>query len=70
MPQDLTGEITKEFNHEDRTWLAKVTNALNQHWQRRNSAKNKNRMIALPIGRAASDKDAFSRTGDSDCAVK
>ena len=24
---------------QDRTWLAKVTNALNQHWQRKNSAK-------------------------------
>ena len=24
---------------EDRAWLAKVTNALNQHWQRRNAAK-------------------------------
>jgi hypothetical protein len=24
---------------EDRVWLAKVTNALNQHWQRRNAAK-------------------------------
>ena len=24
---------------QDRTWLAKVTNALNQHWQRRNAAK-------------------------------
>jgi hypothetical protein len=23
----------------DRAWLAKVTNALNQHWQRKNSAK-------------------------------
>jgi hypothetical protein len=23
----------------DRTWLAKVTNALNQHWQRKNTAK-------------------------------
>jgi len=23
----------------DRTWLAKFTNALNQHWQRRNAAK-------------------------------
>jgi hypothetical protein len=23
----------------DRTWLAKVTNALNQHWQRKNAAK-------------------------------
>jgi hypothetical protein len=24
---------------EDRAWLAKVTNAVNQHWQRRNAAK-------------------------------
>jgi hypothetical protein len=24
---------------EDRTWLAKVTNALNQHWQKKNAAK-------------------------------
>jgi len=24
---------------EDRTWLAKVTNALNQHWQKRNAKK-------------------------------
>jgi hypothetical protein len=23
----------------DRAWLAKVTNALNQHWQKRNAAK-------------------------------
>jgi len=33
----------------DRTWLAKVTNALNQHWQRKNSAK-KNQ---VDIGKAA-----------------
>ena len=25
----------------DRTWLAKVTNALNQHWQHKNAAKRK-----------------------------
>ena len=24
---------------EDRTWLAKVTNALTQHWQKKNAAK-------------------------------
>src|SRR5882762_8782244 len=24
---------------QDRAWLAKVTNALNQHWQKKNSAK-------------------------------
>jgi hypothetical protein len=26
---------------QDRVWLAKVTNALNQHWQKRNAAKRK-----------------------------
>jgi hypothetical protein len=30
---ELLGQI------EDRTWLAKVTNALNQYWQKRNAAK-------------------------------
>ena len=28
---------------QDRTWLAKVTHALNQHWQRKNSAKRQGR---------------------------
>src|SRR5512137_386981 len=27
----------------DRTWLAKVTSALNQHWQHKNAAKRKQR---------------------------
>ena len=31
----------------DRTWLAKVTNALNQHWQKRNANK-KNRLADGP----------------------
>ena len=30
----------------DRTWLAKVNNALNQHWQRKNSAKKKGLFLA------------------------
>ena len=30
----------------DRTWLAKVTNALNQHWQKRNAAKK----FCVPAG--------------------
>jgi hypothetical protein len=30
-------ELQKQV--EDRAWLAKVTNALNQHWQKRNAAK-------------------------------
>jgi hypothetical protein len=31
----------------DRTWLAKVTNALNQHWQKKNAAKRKQRADSL-----------------------
>jgi hypothetical protein len=30
----------------DRTWLVKMTNALNQHWQKRNASKK----ISLPNG--------------------
>ena len=32
---------------EDRAWLAKVTNGLNQHWQRRNAAKKNRPTISL-----------------------
>jgi len=32
---------------EDRTWLAKVTNALNQHWQRKNAAKKRGVVVSL-----------------------
>jgi hypothetical protein len=32
-----TSELLEQV--EDRAWLAKVTNALNQHWQKRNAAK-------------------------------
>ena len=28
----------------DRTWLAKVTNALNQHWQKKNGAKKSSQL--------------------------
>lgn len=31
----------------DRTWLAKVTNALSQHWQNKNAAKRKQRVAGL-----------------------
>ena len=31
----------------DRTWLAKVTSALNQHWQNKNAAKRKQRAAGL-----------------------
>lgn len=30
-------ELLKQV--QDRTWLAKITNALNQHWQKKNAAK-------------------------------
>ena len=31
----------------DRAWLAKVTNGLNQHWQRRNAAKKNRPTVSL-----------------------
>ena len=31
----------------DRTWLARVTGALNQHWQNKNAAKRKQRVGGL-----------------------
>jgi hypothetical protein len=37
---DVQEELTK-----DRTWLAKMTKALNQHWQRKNK-----RSVNLPLG--------------------
>jgi hypothetical protein len=33
----------------DRTWLAKITNALNLHWQKRNANK-KNRLAESSAG--------------------
>jgi hypothetical protein len=33
LPNELLEQI------QDRTWLAKVTNALNQHWQKKNASK-------------------------------
>jgi hypothetical protein len=36
---------------QDRNWLAKVTNALNQHWQKRNAAKKNGRagLVVRPM---------------------
>jgi hypothetical protein len=39
----------------DRTWLAKVTNALNQHWQKKNAAKRKQRVGGLGDGPIVAD---------------
>ena len=38
----------------DRAWLAKVTNALNQHWQKRNAAKKSNLANGSENGRVLS----------------
>jgi hypothetical protein len=38
-------ELLKQV--EDRVWLAKVTNTVNQHWQKRNAAKRHRTVEAL-----------------------
>jgi hypothetical protein len=35
---------------QDRTWLTKITNALNQHWQRKNAAKKNCPVNVTPSG--------------------
>jgi hypothetical protein len=40
----------------DRTWLAKVTNALNQHWQAKNAAKKSHSLNGSENGNAAKTK--------------
>ncbi len=47
----------------DRTWLAKVTNALNQHWQNKNAAKRKQsaRIVGERPGIAGSAVSAVAR---------
>jgi hypothetical protein len=37
----------------DRTWLAKVTNALNQHWQKRNANKKSRPAVSSQNGNPA-----------------
>lgn len=37
----------------DRTWLAKVTNALNQHWQTKNAARKNGRALFAGLHSAA-----------------
>jgi hypothetical protein len=32
----------------DRNWLAKVTNTLNQHWQRKNAVRKKGAVVLVP----------------------
>ena len=37
----------------DRAWLAKVTNVLNQHWQKKNAAKKNHPADGLPKGHSS-----------------
>jgi hypothetical protein len=48
----------------DRTWLGKVTNTLNHHWQKRNAAKKRsqNGHVTASVS-GSSDQDNLS-TGD------
>lgn len=46
----------------DRTWLAKVTNALNQHWQKKNAAKRKQRLEGQGEQPATSESVVSSST--------
>jgi hypothetical protein len=41
---------------QDRTWLAKVTNALNHHWQKRNAAKKNGLQQGRVIANQQCDK--------------
>src|ERR1035438_6982754 len=42
----------------DRTWLAKVTNALNQHWQKKNAGKKNRLTLSSQNGYGLSAHDA------------
>jgi hypothetical protein len=47
----------------DRTWLAKVTNALNQHWQRKNAVKKNPLAGGLTNRRPLRDNLAMAGSG-------
>jgi hypothetical protein len=47
----------------DRTWLAKVTNALNQHWQRRNAAKKNCLSDGSLIGHGSPARESMATGG-------
>ncbi len=42
----------------DRAWLAKVTNALNQHWQKKNAAKHNHQAVGSVNGHHRPKSDA------------
>jgi hypothetical protein len=53
---------------EDRAWLAKVTNALNQHWQRRNAAKKNRCAIDSQNGRVTANRGGSNGRDNSSIA--
>jgi hypothetical protein len=53
---------------QDRTWLAKVTSAINQHWQRKNSAKQKG--LTPDGGRVHSARTAWNQVNAPSKPVK
>jgi hypothetical protein len=46
----------------DRTWLAKVTNALNQHWQKKNSVKRNHLAMGLTNEHSSSNSLATAQS--------
>ena len=56
-------ELLEQMN--DRTWLAKVTNALNLHWQRRNAVKKNRLANGSSMGHAMSPH----KTGDAHALI-
>ena len=49
----------------DRTWLAKVTNALNQHWRKKNAVK-KNGLLNSIITASGADKNVRCDSSTAD----
>ena len=54
-----TAELLAQMK--DRVWLVKVTNALNQHWQKRNAAKKKHLEVGLPNRHSSSDSVVMAK---------
>jgi hypothetical protein len=48
---------------QDRTWLAKVTNALNQHWQKKNASKKNCATNNLQNGQASPVRESMAVGG-------
>ena len=56
-----TSELLEQVK--DRSWLAKVTNALNQHWQKRNSNKKNHLAGGSPNGHSSPVSVSMAASG-------